>query len=110
MARHRPATRNPSPATPNQPPNQLSTAARWHGPDRIAVLVLLPELAAEQRVIDVPAGQQSMLFYRAPAAASAPGSVGPNPQQPTNGIGLTLGICGAILLLALIPLIIAIAS
>lgn len=63
-----------------------------------------------QTIAQVVPGQQTMLFYRAPAAASAPGSVGPNPQQPTNGLGVTLGICGAILLIALIPLIIALAS
>ncbi|HEX4223630.1 MAG TPA: hypothetical protein VHZ97_14780 [Pseudonocardiaceae bacterium] len=63
-----------------------------------------------QTLAQVMPGQQTMLFYRAPAAASAPGAVGPNPQQPTNGLGLTVGICGGILLIALIPLIITLAS
>ncbi|HJP76956.1 MAG TPA: hypothetical protein VJ914_21990 [Pseudonocardiaceae bacterium] len=63
-----------------------------------------------QTIAQVMPGQQTMLYYRAPAAASAPGSVGMDPQQPTNGIGLTLGICGAIILIGLIPLIIALAA
>jgi hypothetical protein len=63
-----------------------------------------------QTVAQVMPGQQTMLYYRAPAAASAPGSVGMDPRQPTNGIGLTLGICGGIILIGLIPLIIALAA
>lgn len=63
-----------------------------------------------QTVAQVMPGQQSMLYYRAPALASAPGSAGPNPQQPTNGLGVSLAISLVPLAIALIGLIIAIAS
>jgi hypothetical protein len=63
-----------------------------------------------QTVAQVMPGQQSMLYYRAPALASAPGSAGPNPQQPTNGLAVTLAISLVPIAIALIGLIIAIAS
>jgi hypothetical protein len=55
-------------------------------------------------------GQQQLLYYRAPALASAPGSVGPNPQQPTNGIAVSLAILIVPLLILLVVLIISLAG
>jgi hypothetical protein len=63
-----------------------------------------------QTVAQVMPGQQSMLYYRAPALASAPGSVGPNPQQPTNGLAVSLSISLIPLAFAIIVLIITLAT
>jgi hypothetical protein len=63
-----------------------------------------------QTVAQVMPGQQSMLYYRAPALASAPGSAGPNPQQPTNGLAVSLSISLIPLALALILLIITLVT
>jgi hypothetical protein len=63
-----------------------------------------------QTVAQVMPGQQTMLYYRAPALASAPGSVGPNPQQPTNGLAASLSISLIPLALALILLIITLTT
>lgn len=63
-----------------------------------------------QTVAQVMPGQQSMLYYRAPALASSPGSVGPDPQQPTNGLAVSLSISLIPLALALILLIVTLVS
>jgi hypothetical protein len=63
-----------------------------------------------QTVAQVMPGQQSMLYYRAPALASSPGSVGPDPQQPTNGLAVSLSISLIPLALALILLIITLVT
>ena len=63
-----------------------------------------------QTVAQVMPGQQSMLYYRAPALASSPGSVGPNPQQPTNGLAVSLCISLIPLAVVLIVLIITLAT
>lgn len=63
-----------------------------------------------QTVAQVMPGQQSMIYYRAPALASSPGSAGPNPQQPTNGLAVSLAISLVPLALALILLIITLVA
>jgi hypothetical protein len=63
-----------------------------------------------QTVAQVMPGQQSMLYYRAPALASAPGAAGPNPQQPTNGLAVSLSISLIPVALALILLIVTLAT
>jgi len=63
-----------------------------------------------QTVAPVMPGQQTVLYYRAPALASAPGSVGPDPKQPTNGLAVSLSISLIPLAIALIFLIITLAT
>jgi hypothetical protein len=63
-----------------------------------------------QTVVQVMPAQQQMLYYRAPALATSPGSVGPNPQQPTNGIGVSLAISIVPLVIVIIVLIITLAT
>ncbi|HEX3783899.1 MAG TPA: hypothetical protein VHX38_29905 [Pseudonocardiaceae bacterium] len=63
-----------------------------------------------QTVVQVMPGQQQMLYYRAPALATSPGSVGPNPKQPTNGLALSLAISFVPLVIIIILMIVTLAT
>jgi hypothetical protein len=74
------------------------------GQHRVHVHVpyLLPQrLGPADTVVDVYPGRLSELEYKAPVWAFSPGSLG-NPPQSYNGVGITIGVLAAIVVVAII--------